>query len=55
MVGVVAPLDQPIANGRGRIKVGDAFWAVTGPDLPAGHAVRVIAVDGMDLKVVAVD
>ena len=55
MVGLVAPLEQPIANGRGRIKVGDAFWAVTGPDLPAGQAVRVIAVDGMDLKVVAVD
>ncbi|KAF1686098.1 hypothetical protein B1992_09145 [Pseudoxanthomonas broegbernensis] len=50
-IGAVAPLDQAIAGGRGRIKLGDAFWAVEGPDLPAGTPVRVIAVDGMVLKV----
>ena len=50
-VGVVAPLDQAIAGGRGRIRIGDAFWTVEGPDLPAGTPVRVIAVDGMTLKV----
>ncbi|MBE2291281.1 MAG: NfeD family protein [Xanthomonadaceae bacterium] len=51
MVGRVAALDQAIDRGRGRIKLDDAFWTVDGPDLPAGTAVRVIAVDGMVLKV----
>jgi len=51
MVGRVAPLDQAIDRGRGRIKLDDAFWTVEGPDLPAGTPVRVIAVDGMVLKV----
>ncbi len=50
-VGTVVPLDQAIAGGRGRIKLGDAFWVVEGPDLPAGTPVRVVAVDGMTLKV----
>jgi membrane protein implicated in regulation of membrane protease activity len=50
-IGLVAPLDQAIAGGRGRIKLGDAFWVVEGPELPAGTPVRVVAVDGMVLKV----
>jgi membrane protein implicated in regulation of membrane protease activity len=50
-IGLVAPLDQAISGGRGRIKLGDAFWEVEGPDLPAGTPVRVVAVDGMTLKV----
>lgn len=51
LIGWVAPLDQAIVGGRGRVKIGDAFWVVQGPDLPAGTQVRVIAVDGMTLKV----
>jgi membrane protein implicated in regulation of membrane protease activity len=51
LVGRVVMLDQPIASGKGRAKVDDAFWIVAGPDLPAGSAVRVVAVDGMTLKV----
>ena len=50
-IGLVVPLDQAITGGRGRIRIGDAFWTVEGPDLPAGTAVRVVAVDGMTLKV----
>ena len=50
-IGRVAELDQAIARGRGRIRLDDAFWTVEGPDLPAGTPVRVIAVDGMVLKV----
>jgi membrane protein implicated in regulation of membrane protease activity len=50
-IGLVAPLEQAIVSGRGRIKLGDAFWMVEGPDLPVGTAVRVVAVDGMVLKV----
>ncbi|WP_313346711.1 NfeD family protein [Stenotrophomonas sp.] len=51
LVGRVVALDQPIVAGIGRAKVDDAFWTVAGPDLPAGTPVRVVAVDGMTLKV----
>ena len=51
MIGRTAELEQAIADGRGRIKLDDAFWVVDGPDLPAGTRVRVVAVDGMTLKV----
>jgi len=51
LVGRVVALDLPIVNGSGRAKVDDAFWVVAGPDLPAGSQVRVVAVDGMTLKV----
>jgi membrane protein implicated in regulation of membrane protease activity len=51
----VYPLDTPISNGRGRIKVGDAFWSVEGEDAPVGTRVRVIAVEGMTLRVRAVE
>jgi membrane protein implicated in regulation of membrane protease activity len=51
LVGRVVALDQPIVAGIGRAKVDDAFWVVAGPDLPVGTPVRVVAVDGMTLKV----
>lgn len=51
LVGHVANLDQAIVNGRGRVQIADAFWVVEGADLPAGTPVRVVAVDGMVLKV----
>ena len=50
-VGRTVPLERAIAAGRGRVKIGDAFWDVAGPDLPAGAAVKVVAVDGMTLRV----
>lgn len=51
LVGQVLELEQAIVDGRGRVKVGDALWSVSGPDLPQGRRVRVVAVDGMTLKV----
>jgi inner membrane protein len=50
-VGRQAVLLEPIANGRGRIRLGDASWAVTGPDLPAGATVEVTGADGVVLEV----
>ena len=51
LVGKVFVLDQPILAGRGRIKLGDGSWIVTGPDMVAGAKVRVAAVNGTELRV----
>jgi inner membrane protein len=51
LVGEVHTLDQAIENGRGRVKIGDAFWTVQGPDLPVGTRVRVVQVQSMVLVV----
>lgn len=51
LVGQVYALNTAIVDGRGRLKIGDAFWAVEGPDLPLGASVRVVSVHGMSLRV----
>jgi len=51
LVGKIVVLDQPILGGRGRMKMGDGSWTVTGPDMVAGAKVRVAAVDGTELRV----
>ena len=51
LVGREFVLDQPILAGRGRIKLGDGSWIVTGPDMVAGARVRVAAVNGTELRV----
>ena len=51
LIGRVLPLDRAIVNGAGRVQVADAYWDVAGPDLPKGSVVRVVAVDGMTLRV----
>ena len=51
LVGRVVALDQAIVNGRGRVQIADAYWDVSGPDLPAGAAVRIIGSNGMSLRV----
>lgn len=55
LIGRVLPLERPIVDGRGRVKVGDAFWIVSGPDLTAGTRVRVEAVEQGVLRVRAVE
>jgi inner membrane protein len=45
-------LEEAIAHGYGRIRVGDSSWRVKGDDCPAGAKVRVVAVeDGSILRV----
>ncbi|TRL32023.1 NfeD family protein [Rhizobium straminoryzae] len=51
LVGRTATLAEPIREGRGRIKLDDSWWSVSGPDLPAGMRVRVAAWTGTELIV----
>ncbi|TCU15760.1 NfeD family protein [Rhizobium sullae] len=51
LVGRTATLSEPIAEGRGRIRLDDTIWRVTGPNLPAGTQVKVVASTGRDLTV----
>lgn len=46
-------LCEPIVHGRGKAKVGDSPWLVSGPDLPLGAMVEVVGVDGTTLLVKA--
>lgn len=55
LVGRTATLEEPISEGRGRIRLGDTLWRVTGPDLAAGTQVRVVAAEGGQLTVAAVE
>jgi len=52
-VGRVFTLDDPIVNGVGKIRVDDTMWRIEGADCEAGEKVRVIGVDGVNLKVEA--
>lgn len=51
LVGRTATLADPIREGRGRIRLDDTWWSVSGPDLPAGMRVRVAAWTGTELIV----
>ena len=53
LVGRVVPLQHAIVDGHGRVQIADAFWEVSGPDLPAHAHVRVVGAEGMTLKVEA--
>lgn len=50
-VGRVFTLQEPIVNGRGRLRVDDTVWRVEGEDCPAGTAVEVTGVDATLLRV----
>ncbi|MEZ5825054.1 MAG: NfeD family protein [Geminicoccaceae bacterium] len=50
-IGKIYTLVDAIENGRGRVRIGDGTWVVTGSDCPAGEKVRVVAVDGAVLAV----
>jgi membrane protein implicated in regulation of membrane protease activity len=50
-IGRRAYVVDAIINGRGRIKLGDSTWLVTGPDVAAGHMVEITGADGAILEV----
>lgn len=52
LIGKETVLETPIAAGIGRARIGGTLWSVTGPDLPAGTAIRVTGItDSMVLEV----
>ena len=53
LVGRVVSLERAIVDGRGRVQIADAYWEVSGPDLPEGAAVRIVGGDAMTLQVEA--
>lgn len=51
LIGQVVVLEQPIAQGFGRVVLGDTVWRVSGPDLPMGQRVRIVGSAGAVLTV----
>lgn len=51
LVGRQFALHDAIVGGRGKIRVGDSVWLVSGPDLPVGAQVHVTRQDGVLLIV----
>ncbi|MBB4006715.1 NfeD family protein [Allorhizobium taibaishanense] len=51
LIGRTATLQEPIREGRGRIRLDDTFWSVSGPDLSTGTRVIVVSARGGELTV----
>ena len=50
-IGHVVKVPGGIADGAGKIKLGQRKWMLRGPNVPAGASVRVTGVDGTVLIV----
>lgn len=50
-IGRVFTLEEPIVNGRGKLRVDDSTWKIRGEDCPVGTTVMVTGVDGVVLVV----
>jgi membrane protein implicated in regulation of membrane protease activity len=55
MIGARGHVEDAIANGRGRVRIGDSGWLARGPDLPAGTPIRVVGCDAATLVVAPVE
>ena len=51
LVGTIVVLDEPVVDGRGRVRIDDTTWRVTGANMPSGTRVRVVEADGALLSV----
>lgn len=49
--GEIVTVVEAIADGRGRVKVGDSEWNARGPDAAVGTKVRVVSSTGSELQV----
>ncbi len=52
MLGRTAVLVEGIEQGRGKVRINDAHWFVTGPELPVGTKVKIVAIEEGTLLVV---
>lgn len=48
-------LNEPIAEGHGRVRIDDTVWQVRGPNTPAGGRIVVTGADGSTLTVDAAE
>jgi membrane protein implicated in regulation of membrane protease activity len=55
LIGARGYVEEAIANGRGRVRIGDSGWLARGPDLPAGTPIRVVGSDAATLTVAPVE
>ena len=55
LIGETVPVCEAIVDGAGRVRIGDGTWSAHGPDVPAGAAVRIVAVAGSTLLVEPAD
>lgn len=55
LIGTVVVLDEPIVDGRGRVRIDDTTWRVTGPNVPSGARMRIVGADGALLTVEQAD
>ena len=44
-------LDEPLRNGRGKVRIDDTYWTIEGPDQPKGATVKVVGVVDTRLRV----
>lgn len=50
-IGRRVTVEEPIKNGRGKVRVGDTVWVAQGEDAPLGSQVKVTGVNGTVLVV----
>jgi hypothetical protein len=50
-VGRVVTVEEPIAGGRGKVRVGDTLWPAQGLDAPQGARVKITGAHGTVLLV----
>lgn len=51
LVGEIVTVVEPIASGKGKVRVGDSEWLACGPDVPIGTRVRITGAVGTALNV----
>lgn len=55
LLGEVGVLETPLHDGRGKVRVGDTLYWVTGPELPEKSRVRITALTAVAFRVEAAD
>lgn len=50
-LGQTFTLGEPLENGKGRLRIDDTYWRITGPDCPAETRVKITSADGALLTV----